>query len=73
VSLPAFCYECGEEFRYDDCGGYNPPCSCGCQRCPECCRADREYDNDPDPRDDLEPEPPRDDVCFDTGRNRATD
>jgi hypothetical protein len=31
------CIECGEEFHYDDIGGYNPPCSCGlhCRSCHE--------------------------------------
>jgi hypothetical protein len=30
------CGRCLEEFRYDDCGGYNPPCECGAQ-CRSCC------------------------------------
>lgn len=25
------CLECGEEFHFDDTGGYNPPCYC--KRC----------------------------------------
>lgn len=30
-----WCLDCGEDFRYDDTGGYNPPCSCGahCRSC----------------------------------------
>src|SRR5687768_4410469 len=33
----AFCVDCMEPFRYDDCGGYNPPCECGahCRSCHE--------------------------------------
>jgi hypothetical protein len=32
-----WCIDCGEDFRYDDCGGYNPPCICGahCRSCHE--------------------------------------
>jgi hypothetical protein len=32
-----WCITCGETFRYDDCGGYNPPCECGwhCRHCHE--------------------------------------
>lgn len=32
-----WCMECGDEFHLDDCGGYNPPCSCGfhCRSCHE--------------------------------------
>ncbi len=32
-----WCIDCGDTFRYDDCGGYNPPCSCGmhCRSCHE--------------------------------------
>jgi hypothetical protein len=39
-----WCLDCGEEFHYDDCGGYNPPCVCGahCRSCHEAeeCEAD---------------------------------
>lgn len=31
-----YCGECGDEFHLDDCGGYNPPCSCGCGCCRSC-------------------------------------
>ncbi len=41
-----WCVECGDEFRLDDCGGYNPPCPCGCGRCPECCRAEKMCDEE---------------------------
>lgn len=43
---PDGCYECGDEFHYDDIGGYNPPCPCGCGRCRSCCRAESDQDND---------------------------
>jgi hypothetical protein len=54
------CIECWEEFRYDDCGGYNPPCSCGfhCGRCHEI-ELEREADRDDDEGyypPELEPE-----------------
>ena len=31
----SWCIDCGDDFRYDDCGGYNPPCVCGahCRSC----------------------------------------
>lgn len=32
-----YCGECWEDFRYDDTGGYNPPCPCGCGMCRPCC------------------------------------
>lgn len=35
---PDICGECFEEFRYDDTGGYNPPCECGCGLCRSCHR-----------------------------------
>jgi hypothetical protein len=31
-----FCGECGDRFHLDDCGGYNPPCPCGCGLCRSC-------------------------------------
>lgn len=31
-----FCDHCGEDFRYDDTGGYNPPCACR-MNCRSCC------------------------------------
>lgn len=34
----SWCYNCGDDFRYDDIGGYNPPCPCGL-RCRDCCGA----------------------------------
>lgn len=52
-----FCIECFDDFRYDDCGGYNPPCECGlhCRSCHEA--EEREMaawgeDDEFDPRDD---------------------
>lgn len=39
------CPECGDEFHYDDVGGYNPPCSC-CGVCRSCCRAANAEDDD---------------------------
>jgi hypothetical protein len=43
------CVECWEEFRYDDTGGYNPPCRCGlhCERCHEIVSS-----RDDEPQDD---------------------
>lgn len=48
-----FCIECLEPLRYDDCGGYNPPCSCGlhCRSCHELAQHDDDHD-DFDYRDD---------------------
>ncbi len=48
-----FCIDCGETFRYDDCGGYNPPCLCGfhCRSCHEA--AEREDDDDGYDEDDY--------------------
>lgn len=49
------CSECWEPFRYDDTGGYNPPCSCGlhCGRCHDIL-AEREAEDhrDEDDRDE---------------------
>lgn len=39
MSRAARCRECFDPFHYDDCGGYNPPCPCGCGRCRSCCDA----------------------------------
>jgi len=41
-----YCYECGDAFHFDDCGGYNPPCPCGCGRCRSCCAADATAEDD---------------------------
>jgi len=62
-----FCVDCGDEFHYDDIGGYNPPCSCGmhCRRCHEIAEGlyDDEYERDedgyPDNFDDLGENDPR--------------
>jgi len=46
-----FCIDCGDEFHYDDVGGYNPPCSCGmhCRRCHELAEhGDDDYERDED-------------------------
>jgi hypothetical protein len=45
-----WCIECGDEFHYDDVGGYNPPCSCGmhCRSCHEAEYARDEYEGDYD-------------------------
>lgn len=37
-----YCLECGDEFRYDDTGGYNPPCR-GCGLCLDCCGAGGQF------------------------------
>lgn len=55
------CVECWEEFRYDDTGGYNPPCKCGlhCERCHELYEAREqgwdEEDYDDRPWEDFDP------------------
>ncbi len=43
----AWCIDCGEDFRYDDCGGYNPPCACGlhCRSCHEAAMRDDDEDD----------------------------
>lgn len=43
-----WCVECGDEFHYDDVGGYNPPCSCGahCRSCHEAVEGNRDPDDD---------------------------
>ena len=33
-----FCLECGDYFRDDDTGGYNPECRCGKEHCVSLCR-----------------------------------
>lgn len=33
-----FCLECGDYFREDDTGGYNPECRCGKEHCVSLCR-----------------------------------
>jgi hypothetical protein len=48
-----WCLDCGDPFHLDDCGGYNPPCSCGCGMCRSCCeQSSRENDDDFFPEDD---------------------
>lgn len=39
-----WCLDCGDTFRYDDIGGYNPPCHCGA-KCRSCC--DHECEREP--------------------------
>lgn len=43
-----FCDHCGDDFRYDDTGGYNPPCQCklNCRSCCEHGACDRERDDE---------------------------
>ncbi len=50
------CIECWEEFRYDDTGGYNPPCFCGfhCRDCHD--RIKSEEDDYERPEDSYPPE-----------------
>lgn len=50
-----FCGECGDPFHLDDCGGYNPPCPCGCGLCRSCCENTRRGDDDNEwyPEDDA--------------------
>ena len=55
-----WCITCGDEFHLDDCGGYNPPCSCGfhCRSCHEAEERDEEdYELDYDEYPDEEPRP----------------
>ena len=58
---PECCAECFEDFRYDDCGGYNPPCSCsecGGQLCRPCCEAANAFsDDDDDDEEDMDDTP----------------
>jgi len=51
-----FCIECGDEFRYDDIGGYNPPCVCGfhCRSCHEAEEMRHREDDDDGPFDDAD-------------------
>lgn len=50
-----WCLECGEEFHFDDTGGYNPPCyckTCGGAVCRSCHPwNDGPDDDEPDARD----------------------
>ena len=46
-----FCLDCMEDFRYDDTGGYNPPCACHA-KCRGCCEADCEREEFTDPGPD---------------------
>ena len=59
--IDGWCLECGDPFHLDDCGGYNPPCPCGCGRCRSCCEADRWWDEYEDgyPDDPEERERPQ--------------
>lgn len=48
---PDVCAECFDEFHYDDCGGYNPPCSCskcGGLLCRSCCEKENAFSDDDD-------------------------
>jgi len=46
-----WCVECGDAFHLDDCGGYNPPCPCGCGLCRSCCAGNEYDDESPEPDD----------------------
>ena len=48
-----YCLDCGDIFRLDDTGGYNPPCRCGAL-CRSCCEHGR-----------CEDDPTRDDEDYD--------
>jgi len=51
-----FCDHCGDEFHFDDTGGYNPPCRCGlnCRSCCEhACVRDEPTDFDEYPDDNI--------------------
>lgn len=52
-----WCVDCGEEFHYDDCGGYNPPCVCGahCRSCHEARERGNDEWDDAYPDEDEEP------------------
>jgi hypothetical protein len=49
-----WCLDCGDTFRFDDCGGYNPPCKCGyhCRHCHEAAEGRLDPDDYDDYRDD---------------------
>lgn len=47
-----FCGECFEPFHLDDCGGYNPPCTCH-GLCRSCCEAMGRDDDDWYPEDEA--------------------
>ena len=52
-----WCFDCLEEFRYDDTGGYNPPCQCKF-KCRSCCESECEDDPRQDHDvDDFSPSP----------------
>lgn len=53
-----WCIECGDTFRYDDCGGYNPPCECGyhCRSCHAAEEARRDPDDDYERDEDSYPD-----------------
>lgn len=58
VDDDGWCLDCGDEFHLDDCGGYNPPCPCGCGRCRDCCEERRREERGHDdwyPEDDDDP------------------
>lgn len=54
----SYCLLCGDDFRFDDIGGYNPPCRCGA-RCRDCCAPPNcereEFESVSDIEDDEEP------------------
>lgn len=57
MNEPTHCLECGDEFHYDDTGGYSPPCP-RCGYCLGCCRAGvqfscHEWDDDEDDEGDF--------------------
>jgi hypothetical protein len=53
-----FCLECGDYFREDDTGGYNPECRCGKEWCVSLCRTCCDaIESRQDPEDDEEMRP----------------
>ncbi len=62
MTRDGWCLTCLEDFRYDDIGGYNPPCSCGlhCRSCHEAIEGAGDVDDGYDADDDslLGPETP---------------
>lgn len=49
------CLDCGATFRFDDTGGYNPPCNCGAN-CWNCCEHGRCYEDNDEPDKGNDPE-----------------
>lgn len=41
----SWCIDCQDDFRYDDTGGYNPPCACRL-KCAGCCQGRCERDDE---------------------------